>query len=41
MLDFFCPRCGDFVFEDLICISCTRVADGESARSGRADTAAG
>jgi hypothetical protein len=34
MLDFICPQCGDFTFEDVMCDGCDGVAGD---RAGRRD----
>lgn len=32
MLDFFCPRCGDFTFETVTCLRCAVSAEVEPAQ---------
>ncbi len=33
MLDFFCPSCGDFTFDTVVCVRCGETADQELAQS--------
>lgn len=34
MLDFICPQCGDFTFDDVTCDSCVSVAHDRAAHRG-------